>query len=448
MTRTLLNLIHKSQGFDKAIPILMKVKKKHSDTRIVSVLHLEPRSSKTLDDFLQKELARWSDQIIVVGTCGFAASLSSHALSSSTDFASIPNVPYSELGNPLIALVVIAKTIILHPLSSLRLYLSLRRECTRHTRLLTIHNAGTIAWCRIIIRLVHRRKGFVVGYLKSVHDQGLGLSALNSDGAVEAGDRRRPDERIDWKRIQTLLVPTQSFKALFPAHEENVLVAGYPPFYSEWKHALASRITVDKGQKRGVRILVFTRGPSPNKLPYDQIISDETLQRLLTDIVDVSSEVFGECRVIVKPHPYQHLEPLSKFVNRNQKVEFTFEAPALASGSADVAIATYSSAIIDAAIWEIPLIEYYHPNCAFRRLHPAGSPFSQLGVRLTRTAQELRSTLRSIRLSWDGTHGQVPMRPVVLRNDWMNADELGNNAIQLFQESRTHTRSCSKENSY
>lgn len=423
MPKIVINLLHKPQGLDKALPMLMNLKAASSETQVISILHEEPRTPGSLDEFLMKELVRVSDVVVVVGESDHVDFLALSARTSATEFVHLKQLKFLELERSMNFLGGLLRILTLGSRQIRKLLAILRHYSSHGTLLLTIHNAGGNLWCRLIIDVVARRGGVVAGYLKSVHDQGLGLSAI-VDAPRSLPAVSRPGARVDWQRLDFLLVPTSDFARLFPPGNERLLISGYPPFFRAWRDLLEREVAKSERPSNGTRILIFTRGENPSKWASDQIITDKELLELLTDTVEICEQVFENPVIQIKPHPYQNLAVLERLIASNERVTITHASPALAAGNADVAIATFSSAVLDAVPWSIPLFEYYHPNEAFWRLHPGGSPFGAFGVVIARQRSELHSLLLGVATGSVLAVDEASTSSGLDLGEWQEADNL------------------------
>jgi hypothetical protein len=348
-----INYVHKLQGLDKALPTCWELKKR-CGAKIVTILDLEGSARHDLGGLLELT-TQVSDEYIRLQEPGI--------------------VPRG------------APRRFFRRLALQRQLAGLFSPQARPLMLAIYHGTDRPAGAALA-RLVKRNNGRRVGYLKSLHDQGRGLSDLHHR-------RENTSPKIQLRpNLDRFLTP-----AYFPfermLEEKGIprsrqIVAGYPVCYASW-HALVKetpRVRWLHAQRRALEVVVFTRGEADHKVPEVQIISDEWVLQAVRNIVEKARAINKDCRIRVKPHPYQDLERLRQGLADVPEIEFTDDPPCVLVATADLAIATYSSAILDAVAFGVPAIEYFQENRAFRLRHPDGSPFGQFGVVIARNESQ------------------------------------------------------------
>jgi hypothetical protein len=173
------------------------------------------------------------------------------------------------------------------------------------------------------------------------------------------------------------------------------IVAGYPVCYASWHELVKEtpRVRWLNAHRRALEVVVFTRGEADHKVPEAQIISDEWVLQAVRTIVERTRAINKECRIRIKPHPYQNIDVLREGLADVPEIELTDDPPCILAATADLAIATYSSAILDAVAFGVPAIEYFEENRAFRQRHPDGSPFGQFGVVIARNESQFSEAM-------------------------------------------------------
>jgi hypothetical protein len=177
----------------------------------------------------------------------------------------------------------------------------------------------------------------------------------------------------------------------------RIEIIGYPLAYPTWLNIAKERGTkISIGDRNKKKIILFTRGQSKGFTGDDSVVSNEMLIRLVSDILEILEEKIENWELLIKPHPYQDLGILEEFIGCNQCVIVTHEHPSVLAQDALIAIATYSSTIVDTIVANVPSIEYFHETPFFEEKHPGGSPFIEFGAYKARTKEELSNHIENI----------------------------------------------------
>lgn len=375
------NYVHKLQGLDKSLPICLELRER-TGAEVISLIEAEPGSHQVDLEAFRPLLEQCSDRWLAFR--GVERQSRRGWLNRLLLRWSRRALPGTRLidhwrlsGKP----------------RKLRKLLREIAGSRQPILMLTIYNGVETAVGGHLTRLVGRRGGLRLGYLKSLHDQGLGLSDLSSRSSnLTATIRLEPC-------LDALLTPAlPAFRELLEAkgvRPAQMVVAGYPPTYRRW-HSLMSEGRTGMNNSSARRVVLFTRGEVPHKRAEDQIISDRWMDEAVVQIKEELSRIWPDHRLLIKPHPYQSRATLKAICSRLENVELVETPPCLLAAGASLAIATYSSAILDAVALGVPGIEYYEPTAAFHRLHPDGSPFPAFGVRPAATRLELRTALTEL----------------------------------------------------
>lgn len=365
----LINFVHKLQGIDKVVPMILRMRE-HMDLHVLTVVCIERSSLQEANALMAKVLVETSDEVAVFGNSMMGQEIALQAKAKRTLIASD-----------------FAPEFVLRTGQMPNLPRVLLRRAVHADGMLTIYNGPTKNVGRHLAEAVRRGNGRVIGYLKSIHDQGLGLTALKHS-AVKAPLKDSTLERLD-----DLLLPMEEFRVFLDGRPMRTTITGYPPFYSEWRRFIEQlpECQAYRREKRSLEVVLFTRGPATHKPPENQVIDDPTVVKLVDDIYDACRRTGREFRLRIKPHPYQRLDPLRAWAEGKLEVRFVAEPPAYLAATSDIVVATYSSTILDGLVFRKPMIEYFVENEAFRRLHPDGSPFGEFGVAIARTREEFES---------------------------------------------------------
>lgn len=363
----IINYIHKVQGIDKVVPLLFVLKQLEPKLRVITILDIEEKALNAVPDDLLSSLSQLSEICV--------------------------SAPNDLLYNLLHWFKKLLPARLFHffewlfyPHFTTFFQKQVDGFIQDELVLVCINTAKDRSMGRLLVRYVKVRGGLVLAYLKSVNDQGRGLSAVGRVKAFAGG-----------AFYDRLMVPNQQLYQLliqsgYP--KESLIVSGFPPFYADWRKHVTREATGLEAKLKGKSLfVVFSRGPAPHKQGEHQIITASTERRLLTDIVSTIQQGWPDALIWIKPHPYQDTTFIKKLADRFPQVEIRHESVQKLSALASVAISTYSSASLDALVYGKPSIEYFEESDAFLTAHPAGSTFGEYGVVICRTRTELENAL-------------------------------------------------------
>lgn len=395
---TIINFVPKIQALDKSTATLAEIRSQIPGTRVMSIISLTETNRSERVESLAGLLAEVSDDIAFVGN--------HPSFDAAYDFLhgderSVSRVPPQDLIAHVEGFVLSEhRTLFLSPVGK------------------GIGNVGDLllAWAK-------DSRVAVVGYFKSLHDQGWGLSSPMtsdvSDIRVLDGLRKIASRLSRQRVISRRLIPDK----LGPEHADLLMVfndyhrqlvaekvrsatvfeSGYPLLYPAWRELVAkSSFCQEFVREAALEVVLFTRGETPGRMPEENVVSHANLEVLLNDITSGLERSGKDWRMRIKPHPIQDLAVLANFASQRSKVEVTFEAPSLLAATTDLAIATYSSTVVDTLALGVPTIEYFFETQFFRKKHPTGSPFPAFGALMARNQAEFTDCLQmALRLSGD-----------------------------------------------
>lgn len=379
------NYIHKLQGFDKAFPILLELRERCREIEIMTVLDLEEKTKIETAAFFSDLCVELSDHVCVWDGTQLSAEVGEKALLAG-------KLCYRKARRPGIKPPAGTVTALLRRLSAPfaktppPIEWAASADC-----LLGIYNGFRRPLAVKLKHTVKGNKGRVIGYFKAINDEGHGISALENPHL-----RKLVPPNVT-HGLDVIMLPYEGFSTFFASDTAARLVTtGYPPFYRSWKRYVENRARVrENASSDQLDVVVLARGEVAHRKAAQQIITNETLRRVLTDIHEILREQAGSFRLQVKPHPYQDANTLAAFVQDWPEAQLVFDPPVVLAAGADIVIAIYSSAILDGVVFGTSLIEYYEENSAFTELHATNSPFASFGVAIARTRNELDAAIKT-----------------------------------------------------
>lgn len=376
-----INYVHKLQGLDKSLPVCLELRH-HSGAKVITLVELEPgcheRDVRAFEPLIQACSDTW---LILPATRRRRRATPWARLLERWQRRNLPGTRWLDQIRAW-----------MQP-QRLRTLLQTLQHSDDRILLLTIYNGVHTALGGWLSRLAARRQGLRVGYLKSLHDQGLGLSDLAGRSSnLTRSLTLRPS-------LDVLLAPElPEFRTLLQRKgvaPEQMVVAGYPPAYPRWQALIRDSMTREEPQST-FRVVLFSRGEVAHKPADQQVIDEAWLVAAIHTLAEELERLWPEHVLWIKPHPYQQRRNLERICEQRARVQLVDGPPALLAAGADLAVATYSSAILDAVAAGVPSIEWFSPTPAFHRLHPDGSPFPAFGVRRASQRQELRALLETL----------------------------------------------------
>lgn len=398
-----INYISKVQAIDKSLALLSELRTRLPDLSIVHIINIEAQNQiPSCQDYFEL-MAELGDSAIVIE--GSRQSKEAGAIFEDTGmpYTSVPVAPdesrHSAAERIWEAVVKPpARTCLLVPFTS------------EGSGLVTPLMAGAT-----------RRRAKVVAYFKSVHDQGMGLTAEASGrtGATKTTFRRArhmwrrasrsasiADQRFDERFVDVVLAFNNTQRKLLLSKgysPRQVAVMGYPLLYPAWK-GLVARSSFCRGFGKSMwDVVLFTRGETPGRPSNQNIVTNDDLIEYLDDIFAIMEDLTPHAKLRIKPHPIQDASVIQNYLSKRTgtvSAAMSFEPPFLLAGVCDLAISTYSSTVLDALIQDVPSVEYLKENAFFRKKHPTGSPFPSLGALRANNREELREHVSRIHDGW------------------------------------------------
>ena len=386
---TIINFVPKIQALDKSAATLAEIRSQIPVSKVLSIISLRETNRSEQIEALVGLLAEVSETIAFVGD--------HPSFDSAYGFLTAGHRSVSRvLPQDLIACVEAfvskeRRTLFLSPVGK------------------GIGDVGDslLAWARA-------RRVPVVGYFKSLHDQGFGLSSLTNSGSSDTrvfNGFRKIVSRMSRPRVisrgvtpgklgpectDLLMVFNDYHRQLVARKVGSVRVfeSGYPLLYARW-HDLVSRSSFcqEFAREAALEVVLFTRGETPGRRPEENVVPHANLKILINDIISGLEQTGKHWRLRIKPHPIQDTEILEEIVSGRVGVEIVNDVPTLLAMTCDLAIATYSSTVVDTLSFGVPTIEYFFETSFFRKKHPGGSPFPQMGVLKARNRAEFFSSL-------------------------------------------------------
>lgn len=379
----IVNFVPKVQALDKSVATLAEIRRQLGAVRVISVISLTDSNRIDSIDPLIDLLAKVSDRTVFSGASDIHKSALERLENTGQSAALI-----EEEGLLLEMKAFYAE----HPI-----------------RTLLMAPVGKGAGCvgDILCKWAAKDRVPILGYFKSLHDQGMGFSTLSSP-TVSARSRlisrmhkllRRLRKNQSTAKPGVLPVSLVYWLMVFnqrhaktvadKAGETQLIETGYQLLFPAWRE-LVRQSTYCRSYPSDVRlkVVLFTRGETPGRPPEDNIVPHANLEKLFRDIVASLDDTGRDWHLRIKPHPIQDVDFLSRLIAGRDNIEIVYEAPALLAATADLAIATYSSTVVDTLALGVPTIEYFFETPFFLAKHPAGSPFPELGALKARNHTE------------------------------------------------------------
>lgn len=414
----IISYVPKLQALDKSVAILAEIRFKYPGSQIFTIVEIEGKNQIDCADTLLTLTARVSDLLLFFGYTKIhlkafkALSKHYHNLSISRSLDDV--------------------------FASLESVLDVSKDNHVRQRYYLIPYTGSETSHGIQIAQYLKSNNFrVVAYFKSLHDQGLGFSSLNLKvlrpdlpkqqktdhssyslqnffaellGKIAKAfhpavnkrigqTKQKQFHKIDLADVDVLLAFNDTHKKLLRDKLKcnEISTAGYQLLYEGWKKlVLEYNHSTYCSVQEFFEVILFTRGETPGKPPELNVVPHAMLEKLLGDIFTELEALGRPYRVRIKPHPIQDVCFLQSLIHQHQNVSITYDPPAILAATANLAISTYSSTVIDALIFGVPSIEYFEENEFFKKKHPGGSPFIRFGALPARTRVEFRGCLEKV----------------------------------------------------
>lgn len=387
----IVNFVPKVQALDKSAATLAEIRRQLGPVRVLSVIGLTEKHQIERIDSLVELVARVSDRVVFVGH----STLQDSALYFLQE--TVANVERIDE----IALVEAIE--------------SFCRPAGQNVYLMAVGSGNG----KLNDQLVRKAKSAeipILGYFKSLHDEGMGLSTL-PESTSEGGGLYHGVRQI-FRQLRNHVLSTSVIKKdrgltpvqcnwlmVFNASHAQTVIAkagkarcvemGYQLLFPAWRD-LVAQSPYCRTYPRGTRleVVLFTRGETPGRPPEENVVPHANLVRLLDDIVSALDDSGRDWHLRIKPHPIQDVGFLRRLAADRANIEIVYEAPALLAATADLAISTYSSTVVDTLAFGVPTIEYFFETPFFRAKHPTGSPFPELGAMKARCSDGFRQCMQ------------------------------------------------------
>ena len=389
----IVNFVPKVQALDKSAATLAEIRRQLGPVRVLSVIGLTEKHQIERIDSLVELVARVSDRVVFVGHSTLQDSACYFLQETMADVERIDEI----------ALVEAIE--------------SFCRPAGQNVYLMPV-GSGNGAFNDQLVRKAKSAEIPILGYFKSLHDQGMGLSTLpestSEGGGLYHGVRQiflqlrhnvssasviKKDRRLTPVQCNWLMVFNASHAqtVISKAGKARCVEMGYQLLFPAW-HDLVAQSTYCRTYPRGTRleVVLFTRGETPGRPPEENVVPHANLARLFDDIVSALDDSGRDWHLRIKPHPIQDVDFLRGLIADRTNIEIVYEAPALLAATADLAISTYSSTVVDTIAFGVPTIEYFFETPFFRAKHPTGSPFPALGAMEARTSAEFLRCLQNV----------------------------------------------------
>jgi len=380
-----INLSHSLQGLDISLAILAQLRSTGIATRITSVLRLAPSMQQPNADFLFETVARISDDVVIVGQSALhdqaAASLKGIELTP-VQIAPRRHVCSFAANNIKVGVAGRTRRKLLRIKDDYEPALS--KFVTSGSVLMRSH-ADVDEIAQTLVRLARQRDGRSLVYLEGNYPPGNTIP-------LKYFSHPRTD------LADTFLLYSETHAApLASVGYHNSTSIGYPMFFPARKPAvLESRYCQEyQSSRRGFEVSLLTRGEQPDA--QGQIMPNSKLREILLDIFDQLREFYPDVFIRLKPHPSQDVEFVRQIIGDRKNVSLVFEHPAQLAATSDLLITTWSTAVIEALVFDVPAIEYFVENEYFRSVYPNGSSFRELGILWAENREGFRSCLQQLK---------------------------------------------------
>lgn len=372
----IITYIHRVQALDKAIAYVAQAFSEINKTNHIVVLEME-RTQNLIPSckVLFELMASVTNQAIIIGK----NEIHEEAISVFNCF----NVPILYINESL------------HDLSVIDMHINKRVN-------LFIQWSGVKSKVsKYIYKSVLRKKGRVLRFFKSLHDKGLGLTAMPINESIITMFRKRLSHlhlKIKNAGVEDyyLLHGQEFIRSMQGSHVSSYKykVITYPLGLPAWKKMITNYHN-DSASASTV-IGVFIRGEIRKRSPNEQIMPNWLLKKQLDDVFEITKKVFSDIKVVIKPHPNQDVEELKKIIGHGDSFYISYDPPAVIASKSKFIIGMSTSAILDGLLLGKPAINYYNETDALRLLHPKGSVLNIMGIKSVSTKKELEEAINSI----------------------------------------------------
>jgi hypothetical protein len=219
---------------------------------------------------------------------------------------------------------------------------------------------------------------------------GKRIYTYNHAGSLNLNTRAKRVSR--WGKSVALSFDERTEGTFHAMGYDTVKTIGHPWFFPAWKSLIVD-YAEESGTGRG-HIVIYSRNIHPDCMDAD------IYENLHMEAYRTIGELFGEIRIVVKPHPKEDMTNLEHIIERSgmaRYIEISNEHPMVLAIGATVAISLYTSAILSAIAMGTPAVEYYRESSGFREREPMGSAYAGIGIRSCSEEEELKSFLISLK---------------------------------------------------
>ena len=168
-------------------------------------------------------------------------------------------------------------------------------------------------------------------------------------------------------------------------------IIGFCKFYPNWteyvnKYFAETNINEDY-------VLIYSR-------PYNHkfYMSYEKYIFLIKSSYKIIRELMGGKKILIKLHPREDPQKIQNLINslKFTNVHITYENSSVIASKAIFALTFWSSAILDSLSQDIPSIEYYIEDKAFKETQPEGSLYKKNGISSVDNEEKLKKIINMI----------------------------------------------------
>lgn len=393
-----INYIHKLQGIDKCVPLLMQLRAEHPNLLVTTVVDIESKTRLPDCTNLIRLLGMVSDVIVFrsgsymgLEWARYSANLGIETWLADRVRVAPEPIFWRMLKGALPVVRSVADPLSRRDVPRVRTHFITPRA-GQSIKLLTIYNGVNTKLGKTLTDGVQSNGGTVLGYLKTVNDEGLGFGAIGHNGRMSEKKVRIP------KSLDVLLVPNRRLREIiYSVTHIHCLVheVGHVQSFPAWIEFLRSREDSDDVWLPGSpRVAVFSKGYIHHRKEEQQLAPRHTFNHMVDDILEAVLDVFPSCSICIKPHPHQDTSHLDAVARKIPSAQVSFQTTGILSVSADLVISMHSSAIVDALICGTPAIEYSpYWTDYLEKVMPGGSPFVRMGATEAREKRELQQAL-------------------------------------------------------
>lgn len=156
-----------------------------------------------------------------------------------------------------------------------------------------------------------------------------------------------------------------------PVKKSKILITGHPKYSKSWIKYFKDQVDINSN-KESFKIGILSRG-------VGNFLSKQEHERLIEDIHKAITKIDKNLEVKVKLHPREVLDVNTSWSNfLSNGFHLTDDHIFKIFSEVDLIIMMWSSAALDAAIFNIPVIEMYDPNTSFLGQVKRGNKFNTI----------------------------------------------------------------------